>query len=91
MPDTELKNCIDEIDRYMVHQYRKGSNFYKQVWLPVKRAAKSAESQPATTTNKRSPKLLAIADRVDLAVKDGKLGDALFAIKELREQLRAGA
>ena len=37
----ELVDRIKEVDRYFAHQCGKGSNFYKQAWLPVKRAAES--------------------------------------------------
>ena len=37
--ELELIYAIIELDLHFVRQYGKGSNFYKQVWTPVKRAA----------------------------------------------------
>ena len=39
----ELADCIKILDRYFEQQFGKGSNFYKQAWLPVKRASKPVE------------------------------------------------
>jgi len=40
---VELADCIKILDRYFEQQFGKGSNFYKQAWLPVKRASKPVE------------------------------------------------
>jgi hypothetical protein len=41
--EVELADCIKILDRYFEQQFGKGSNFYKQAWLPVKRASKPVE------------------------------------------------
>jgi len=50
---VELADCIKILDRYFEQQFGKGSNFYKQAWLPVKRASKPVElSTTAPNTTK---------------------------------------
>jgi len=54
--EVELADCIKILDRYFEQQFGKGSNFYKQAWLPVKRASKRVELS-TTAPNTDSPKL----------------------------------
>jgi len=70
---VELADCIKILDRYFEQQFGKGSNFYKQAWLPVKRASKPVElstTAPNTTKvaicedcKKPCGNLVAITDR----------------------------
>ena len=54
-------------------------------------AQKNMEYAPSTPTNTGSPKLIALADRAIAQLETMSLHQALDTVKELRNQLQAGA
>jgi len=62
---VELADCIKILDRYFEQQFGKGSNFYKQAWLPVKRASKLVEAAPSASANSASDAIAILRQAIE--------------------------
>jgi hypothetical protein len=67
--EVELADCIKILDRYFEQQFGKGSNFYKQAWLPVKRASKPVELS-TTAPNSASDAMQRLCNLVSAGVNN---------------------